>query len=180
MPATTTTASSAFARPGAHSRQPLPTRSIPGNTHIVSARPRSQLVWHESLSLGIPDIDAHHQYLAALINRFAECGDGPAGRPRAFRILMELAHYATYHFEYEERLMKEYGYPGAEEHHGGHLQFCEVVAEASYGATLGIIGVDDLHDYLCRWWDRHVRQEDMHFRDFLAATAAGISPRPAR
>lgn len=127
------------------------------------------IVWDESFSVGVPMLDAHHRHLADLINRLAGCIGQTDHSEAVDDILGELIRYAMVHFEHEERLMQEHGYPHFEAHRAHHLNFCEVVAETSYGATLGVISVGELLAYLTRWWQHHIRHDDMQFKPYLAA-----------
>ncbi len=156
-------------------------RGGPGGRHSHRA---GAIEWHDALSVGAPELDAHHRHLAGLINRLADLAGDAARAEGAHGVLTELAHYATYHFEQEEALMRALGFPGLDEHRAEHEQYCEVIAEASYGATLGIIAVGDLLGYLTRWWSTHIRNEDMKLKPFLASshpyqTLAG-NPPPSR
>lgn len=101
--------------------------------------PKHRPLWNSDLSVGSRDLDTHHRHLGLLVNRLADTPPGPGGRFLAHDVLRELAAYAAYHFELEEALMASVRFPGLAAHQTEHLQFCEVVAEAGYGAALGVI-----------------------------------------
>jgi hemerythrin len=65
--------------------------------------------------------------------------------------------------------MEEHDYPQLASHRAEHVQFCEVIAETCYGASLGVIGAHELYDYLARWWKNHILYEDMKYKPFFAA-----------
>ena len=127
------------------------------------------MVWQDSYSVGVAKLDKHHQHLLKLINRLAEHMACPVHSEQIVDSISELTQYAMYHFAHEERLMAEHGFPGLAAHRDEHLQFCEVIAETSYGATLGIISTVNLLEYLTRWLKNHILIEDMQFKPFFAA-----------
>ena len=127
------------------------------------------IVWQESYSVGVAMLDKHHQHLLKLINQLAEHSACSVHSEQIVDSISELTQYAMYHFACEERLMVEHGFPRLTEHQNEHLQFCEVIAETSYGATLGVISTENLLDYLTKWLKNHILHEDMQFKTFFAA-----------
>jgi len=146
-----------------------------GNRHRAFLPPpplsttMSKIVWHDSFSVGVTVLDEHHRHLAWLINRLADCTGGAAHSERVVDVIGELVQYAMYHFEHEEKLMAAHDFPRLDKHRGEHTQFCEVITETSFGATLGIIDISHLVEYLIRWWKNHILYEDMQFKPFFAA-----------
>lgn len=128
-----------------------------------------KITWHPSYSVGVEELDEHHQHLAHLINQLPGCFADADHSEKLVDILTALVSYAKYHFEYEERFMAEHDYPLLEPHRAEHVQFCEVIAETCYGASLGVIGAQDLYSYLTRWWKHHILHEDMKYKPYFAA-----------
>lgn len=126
--------------------------------------------WNQNYSVGVEALDRHHQKLASLINLLAEQGDDNIKSEKIVDILTALVNYAEYHFSHEEDLMAAAEYGELETHRLEHRHFCEIIAETCYGATLGIIGVKELFNYLTRWWKNHILLEDMKYKPYLAAT----------
>lgn len=128
-------------------------------THLIT--------WNESFSVGVAMMDEHHQQLARLINRIAErTSDDLNSEPMA-DILGALVRYAQYHFRQEEELMAKANYQELEGHRKEHLQFCEIISETCYGASLGIVSARELFSYLTRWWRNHILHEDMKYKPLL-------------
>jgi hemerythrin-like metal-binding protein len=79
--------------------------------------------WNPGFSIGVEGIDAQHRALFEQVAAFEAAV--AAGRPR--RILEELLRYLTSytnsHFEDEERLMREIGFPDRETHRSEHGDF---------------------------------------------------------
>jgi hemerythrin-like metal-binding protein len=129
----------------------------------------SKILWHDSFSVGVQILDEHHQTLARLINRLSDCPSGTEHSETVVDAISELVQYALYHFDHEERLMAAHDFPRLAKHREEHSQFCEVITETSYGATLGIIDLQHLIDYLNRWWKNHILFEDMQFKPYFAS-----------
>ena len=71
--------------------------------------------------LGLPEMDAQHEYLYSLFDRIE--GIATAGDREAMRnLLKEIERYLVFHFECEERLMRIYGFDGFGVHQGDHEQ----------------------------------------------------------
>jgi hemerythrin len=78
--------------------------------------------WRDSYSVGVHGIDAQHRNvfrLAAQLQRAIVAGEAKSVIPK---ILERLVHYTDVHFAYEERLMREAGYPGFAAHKLEHEQ----------------------------------------------------------
>jgi hemerythrin len=134
-----------------------------------------KIVWTDSLSVGAPLLDRHHQELARLINELADHLSAPADSKELLNILTALDYYAGYHFEHEERVMAEHGFPGLEAHRNQHRRFSAVIAEIRRGITRGIVRPDRLYVYLTRWWNHHVLNHDMEYKPFITARPATLS-----
>lgn len=128
-----------------------------------------KIFWDESFSVGDAELDGHHQQLAKLINRLADHLESPSNAAAVGDILIELADYASYHFKREEELMARCGFPHVKAHRGEHLHFYEAMMEISYGATLGIVNIEQLFTYLNDWWTHHIMREDKKYKPFLEA-----------
>jgi hemerythrin-like metal-binding protein len=127
------------------------------------------ITWNESFSVGVDLMDQHHQQLASLINRLAERTSEDLNSEPMVDILGALVRYAEYHFRQEEELMATANYQELETHRQEHLQFCEIISETCYGASLGIVGARELFSYLTRWWRNHILHEDMKYKPLLSA-----------
>ena len=83
-----------------------------------------RLEWSEELSMFIPELDAEHKHLLDLVNQL---NDAIVGRMKPEEVkhrMQALVDAAAAHFPHEETLLRESGYPAAEEHaqiHAGIL-----------------------------------------------------------
>ena len=130
--------------------------------------------WESRLELGVPEIDAQHRELFVRLAGFDEAlarGDRPAiGRTFAF-----LHEYALVHFEQEERLMQQAGYPRLDAHRVLHLGFVERLrALADDYAANGAHAFLRLRvrNWIVVWLVDHVGGEDVALGRFLRSRAA--------
>jgi hemerythrin len=121
------------------------------------------LDWSDSLSVGVPEIDAQHR---TLLERAAALQAAVAAREPAVRVeelFTYLQDYASAHFDSEERVMREAGYPGLQEHVMEHAEFRRRLASlvphwesegASTALTVALLG------FLEHWLEVHVTTTD--------------------
>lgn len=79
--------------------------------------------WSPALSIGVPAIDAQHQEIFARAAQVEEAIAAVASPARLEELIRWLQAYALEHFEAEERLMEQSGYPGRPDHLAEHAAF---------------------------------------------------------
>lgn len=117
-------------------------------------------------------IDDEHLLLAAIIHELRTAmarGDGRAGCEAIFGRVVD---YASRHFQHEEALMREAGYPDwarhRDEHQGFILRLRELAADLrKQRAALSM----DVLDFLQSWLKHHVEHSDRHFVSFAGDRA---------
>lgn len=136
---------------------------------VVAERERVCLVrWNDQFSVGNLHIDEQHAILIDTINQLASA-ESLHNHHCVLMIIDELASYAAFHFDYEERLMESAGYPELEEHRIIHSAFVRWVAElrddyVSFGKRpLG----ESVLGYLRDWLSHHILGEDQRYRPFI-------------
>jgi hemerythrin len=89
------------------------------------------LTWDESMSTGLPQLDAHHREIFAKYNELSEAltRSGGASRAATSELLDFLQFYAAWHFEREEACMEHYGCPVAEANRRAHAYFITVFGQ---------------------------------------------------
>jgi methyl-accepting chemotaxis protein/hemerythrin len=132
--------------------------------------------WTESLSVGIPVIDAQHKTLIERINRLEEARGRADGRKKLGDIVRELDAYAKEHFALEEGLFVEFAYPDAKPHKAEHAAFVAKIAEFELAFAIGKAEVDEeLLLFLRSWLTQHIAYTDKKYRPWLRQASA--SPR---
>ncbi|WP_306606795.1 bacteriohemerythrin [Azonexus sp.] len=136
---------------------------------VVEERSRVVLVsWAEEMSVGDLHIDEQHQILIDTINQLASA-EGQNDRAMVAMIIDELVSYAAFHFEYEEKLMEDCGYPDLEMHRNVHLGFVNwvsAVREEFIYRRRTQFG-ERILNYLRDWLRDHILGEDQCYRPYL-------------
>lgn len=145
-------------------------RSVTIRKMIDRAREVLPLIeWNDSLSVGIPSIDAQHQRLVAILNTLKASEVSGANTERLEQLLNELAEYTVYHFDTEERLMAAHGYPDLIEHRASHQTLLAQVGQfrADFAAGNSKLTAR-LFLFLRTWLNGHIRGTDRAYGPFFA------------
>ncbi len=121
-------------------------------------------------------IEAEHRIQLGLLRAFRETLErGEAQRAESGVLLRQLLEYSEAHFLSEQLLMRQYAYPGYEQHvleHDrllGQLQaLCAEWEQATAGTGAALHAVED-------WLLEHLATEDTQLEAYLA----GSGPRPS-
>ena len=120
--------------------------------------------WHELYSVGVKEIDDQHKELFVLIKALRELSDG-SGDPAAYKKgLGDLISRARLHFEKEEALLAQHGYPRLSGLHGEHQKLLDQLGARVEGAPAAYTAETFFKD----WLISHTLLEDRQFRDFMA------------
>ena len=138
-------------------------------------------VWDNKFNTGVDEVDAQHHKLVDLINRLGAISARQADTDELGEILSELANYTVYHFDTEERLMKQYAVDA--DHQNIHIR-----AHQHFTAQVGVaakilIGNTDvsrrlvapLLKYLTNWLVQHILGSDTRMTQEILALKAGAS-----
>ncbi len=137
----------------------------------------SLLEWTEDMSVGVPELDADHKGLIAVVNRLEASVKEPERRNVIRQCLYALLRYAEVHFEREERVMAACDFPGLEHRKDEHRDFVEKIrdflhrSEDDPDAAAAIVS-EQLLDFLKDWFHHHVLIEDMAYRPYVKGRAA--------
>ena len=138
---------------------PASTESVPKGLYIN---------WKNENELGIQILDEQHRAIVATINSlfyFIQNGKGiDALRPT----LNVLDQYTKLHFETEEELIKQEGYPGFDAHVLLHQELVKkmtnVMRESiSKGDPTVVLA------FLGEWWMSHINKEDKEYAAFMGS-----------
>ncbi|MBK9160602.1 MAG: hemerythrin domain-containing protein [Nitrosomonadales bacterium] len=131
--------------------------------------PTWSLEWTDELSVCIPEIDVEHQRFAHLVNQLNEAIVRRMDMAEIQRRMQAILDDAVAHFEHEERLFREWGYPDAEAHAQKHAQAVEYLGKIMEG--FGKEGTE------YEWIEaglkvkqtliEHLLHEDMKYRDYV-------------
>ncbi len=125
------------------------------------------LVWENTLRVGIDEIDEDHRRLVDLFNIFNHSvteGDAPE---YLAAVLEELVNCTVWHFSHEERLMLKYGYEGFAEHKAEHEELIRSVRTLQHIVQAGKpVSIENL-EFLEQWLTGHILSTDMKLGSFL-------------
>lgn len=117
--------------------------------------------WSDSeYGTGIETIDTQHKKLIELINEIYQSFLERRQADATAKVLDELEDYTKYHFGYEERLFKRFGYGHAEQHTASHTAFINKVKEFRKSMDAGVDVTFTVTNYLRDWLRRHIQHED--------------------
>jgi len=129
------------------------------------------IVWDNSWSIGIDEIDEDHKKLVNLIQKLFGALISAQGADYVKTVFFELIDYTRYHFEREEEIFEKYNYSELEHHKQLHQDLIQQVLDISKellseGETEKVS--DDFFEFLKHWLVDHILEEDLKFKDFLA------------
>lgn len=131
--------------------------------------------WLDTMSVGIPEIDAQHQELIRLLNRLFISVVEHDKEKTTIEILDALIDYTRTHFTLEEELMQVAGYDPIEfaAHQEAHQGFIEKVGTAARKNLVEGKSVSfELIHFLKNWLRDHILVTDMRYSTCLKQSAA--------
>ena len=140
------------------------------------------LSWSKQYLIGNDIIDAEHIKLFALINNFHSRWTDTRDRHEISEIFRQLVAYAEMHFQHEEAIMEDAGYPSLAEHHRIHESMVDTifVLNKSLMENDHYLEMDTMR-FVRSWLLDHILQNDYLFRDYLKRKqkeTAEPSPKP--
>jgi len=126
------------------------------------------LNWKSDYVVGNAQIDADHHHLFDLINEFHYVFSQNHNRIEIARVLNNLVKYCEEHFQREEALMSQHGYPGLAEHQAIHAELFETLFTLQSKFEDGSIKMEkETIEFLRHWLTDHIAEHDMKFGRFL-------------
>lgn len=132
---------------------------------------RAYLAWDNTRhSIGIPSIDREHREIVDQVNRIGEAINANRDNDVLATLMNELVVLAQRHFEYEERLMNDHGFPGLVEHAKEHRELLKRL-----GVLNESIQVSSPHKmelvlaFITDWAELHLLEGEKILGDYLAS-----------
>jgi len=125
--------------------------------------------WTDAYSVGIQQIDDEHKELISIINKAYDASENTSDEATLNELALDLRRYALMHFATETVLMKESGYPDAEEHLRQHKDFTRhtLVTNSTRSADNRVLDPIKTIKYLSDWLNTHILETDMELAKFL-------------
>jgi len=125
------------------------------------------LIWDESLSVQVDEIDEDHRRLIDLFNILSHAVAENDQQAYIEAVLEELISCTIWHFKHEERLMIKYDYDDYTEHKADHDALIDSVRELQKNfLQVGKLSDEDI-SFLERWLTGHILSADMKLGAFL-------------
>jgi hemerythrin len=132
--------------------------------------------WTKDLETGNSTIDDQHKQLISALNTLFDACKTGQGKSEVEKTLDFLLEYTARHFDSEEEIQAEYGYPGYPEHKRLHSDFKEKASAmrqelAKEGPTEAFIS--QVHAAIAAWVLDHIKGEDIKMAEFIRSKAQG-------
>ena len=126
------------------------------------------LIWDDSLSVQIQEIDEDHRKLVDLFNMLNRSIVEGDASDYIEAVLEELLSCTIWHFRHEERLMTKYSYEGLLEHKKEHQELIESAMELKqkFLQKEKTLSSEDI-EFLEHWLTGHILGVDMELGSFL-------------
>jgi len=124
--------------------------------------------WQVKYSVGIEEIDRHHQMFFEYFRRLDEAIKAGKGWSGPYYLIEQLHEYAKFHFAVEEAMMRMHGYPKAEQHAAIHRSFIDNIVTLEKKALNNDLTLE-IADFMRRWLAEHICGDDMDYAHSFAA-----------
>jgi hemerythrin len=138
-------------------------QAIPSGEEVMK-----DLIWDDTLSVHIQEIDEDHRRLIELFNILNHSVVEGDAADYIEAVMEELITCTAWHFRHEERLMLKYGYEGLEEHKTEHQELVESARELQQKILQEgkPVSNEDI-EFLERWLVGHILSTDMDLGSYL-------------
>ena len=121
------------------------------------------LEWSDELDVNVGSMNDAHRKLIDMMNHLRDLDEGDASFDEVDKSLMELAGYATQHFEEEEAYMESIGFAGLAAHKRIHAKLLAEVGEYIADFKESKEMKDDFYHFLRLWLMGHIKGVDKKY-----------------
>ncbi|MGZ5031406.1 MAG: bacteriohemerythrin, partial [Methylobacter sp.] len=134
--------------------------------------------WNKNFEVGVSLIDEQHQKLVELLNVLAGHLAYQSDVPTLNTVFNDLAEYAIYHFQAEERIWHAFFPEDAWEtkHKEDHRRFLTTVNRIMAGKTARPLDevIEEILTFLTQWLAFHILDTDMRMAKVVLAVQSGV------
>lgn len=125
------------------------------------------VIWNDSLSVGIAEIDRQHKQLIDQLNKLVDAMHQNRGKDEIQQIVWFLDLYVSQHFGFEEGCMNRYRCPVASQNANAHAQFIATLKEIKEelnkkGSSLAL--AIKVNEQLLDWFVNHIKRIDKELK----------------
>ena len=131
----------------------------------------TEMIWNESMSVGVGGLDEDHKELVALLNEMDEAVACGQSRDAINAIIDRLMEAVKTHFAREEDLMAKAGFPGAAEHTREHDETLKAILQwqAHFRSSSSPMMSPEILSRFQSWLDNHIQGADLVYGPYLNA-----------
>jgi len=126
--------------------------------------------WKPEHSIGIREIDDQHKKLIEIISRIERSIKLRSGWRAIVYDIVDLKVFARSHFEFEEGLMRMYGYKEYDKHTEEHQYFFKRLTEIE-SKSVDDLAEGELLKFLRDWLKDHILVEDKSYAEHILSGA---------
>lgn len=132
----------------------------------VAQRPPA-IVWDKSIEVGDAILDAQHRHIVDLMNALYNAADGE-GLATADAVVHHVVRFLQHHFDTEEAILRQIGYPDVDRHAAEHRRLMARIADAARSADDGSPPSSDrLAVSVWSWMHEHTSTWDQGYATVL-------------
>lgn len=126
------------------------------------------LTWSHECIVGVQAMDDQHGILMDTLNELRLMLQRNADRRNLCLQLERLIGYTEMHFESEDRLLKQHGFPGADSHRAEHRRLIgKLYAALEHVNREEDVNFQTVLDFLPSWYLEHVEHADQPYGIWL-------------
>lgn len=126
------------------------------------------LTWNHACTVGVRSMDDQHGIIMDTMNELRLAVVRGLGREQVSEVLDRLIEFTRMHFRNEEKLMKQYPFPGCEEHCVEHQRILAQILQSSHRVQHGEqMQMRSLLCFLRESYSEHIESMDREYGPWL-------------
>ncbi|WP_283745852.1 bacteriohemerythrin [Sideroxydans sp. CL21] len=124
-----------------------------------------KLIWTEQFNVGIEVIDQQHRKIVEYLNQLDDINSRVHSNMEIGNLINALIDHTIHHFNFEEKIQQEVGYPYIKAHQRLHVQFAKRLANFQTRFAEGEDISGELESYLTNWLLDHLKHDDTDYAE---------------
>ena len=125
----------------------------------------TELSWPDEYSVGVDDFDFHHKRIFSMLNELRESKD--MDLKMKYDFISDLIRHIDYHLSREEYFFEKFDYKDKKRHIKEHNKYRARMKKFNEKQKKGTLNIEELADFLERWWIEHITKEDKKYRKIM-------------
>ena len=127
------------------------------------------MIWNETYSVGVRELDDQHKSLIHMINEMHYAMNNDKGQEAISSIVAQMFDYMELHFTTEEGYMQQCGYLGLQAHQKQHQEFRAKAKDLRERVDAGEFVLSfEIVQFLSDWLQNHIMVTDMKYTSLFA------------